>query len=85
MPTLLAPKSPAIQRLQLLHKARDYFQQNLDNLRDQGKRYVVLRGDEIVAAADDADICWQSALKARVPLTECLLFHVPQKGESYFY
>ena len=84
-PTLVKMPTDEWDSLRKIREARDFYEAHLDDLRAMKHRYIVLRGEDIVATSDDPDDAWAQVLKARLPVTECLLVHVPQEGESYFY
>lgn len=84
-PILLQKDNEAAQRLERLRDARTYFQHHLGDLRKMGVRYVLLCGEKVVVTGDDPDDVRATAQQQHVPLNECLLAHIPQKGESYFF
>lgn len=78
-------QSQAIRRLTTLRESREFFQHNIDKLRETGHRFIVLHGRDIVATEDTSDKAWKTVASKSVPAVECLLVTVPQPGESYFY
>ena len=87
MPVVVEVDPARLARLKASKASTEFFQQNLDKLRELGHRYVILKGAKAVAYGDNPEAAWRRA-EEELPadqLSACILVHVPKPGESFFF
>lgn len=87
MASQLQPRDQDLMaRLRALRESRDFFQTHMGQWQQGGKHFVVLHRATIVGEGETAEAAWAEAkANAKHSVAECLLVHVPKKGESYFF